>query len=374
MLYENHHNSTDSLARAGVLHLPHGDVLTPMFMPVGTNATVKAILHRDIVDMGYRLILANTYHLYLRLNKDILKKYGGLHQFSNWNGNILTDSGGFQIFSLAAFRKIKEEGVKFRSHIDGSYHLFTPENVVEFQQFLNSDIQMALDVCSPYGIDEKKAYSALVTTTKWAKRAKIQYQKAIDEGYGGALFGIIQGNFYKELRKKSALELLELDFPGYAIGGLSVGEPSNLFSEFLSYSAQFLPSNKPRYLMGIGTPEYILEAVENGIDIFDCVFPTRIARNGALFTSSGIISIKKAIFAGDENPIEEGCDCLTCKGYSRGYLHHVAKSNEIIASTLSTIHNLAFMKHFIDEIRVAILNNDFLAFKTKFLDRYSAKR
>ena len=368
MIYENHHNDKDTKARAGVLHLPHGDVLTPMFMPVGTNANVKAILHKDVKALGYNLILGNTYHLYLRSSQSLLKKFGGLHGFSNWNGNILTDSGGFQIFSLADFRKIKEEGVKFRSHIDGSYHLFTPENVVEFQTLLNSDIQMVLDVCSPYGIEEKKAYSALVTTTKWAKRAKAQYEFAKANGYKGYLFGIIQGNFYKELRSISANELLALDFPGYAIGGLSVGEPHELYSEFLSYTANFLPSNKPRYLMGIGTPEYILEAVENGIDIFDCVFPTRIARNGSLFTSNGIIAIKKAIYKDDESPIDMGCDCLTCKGYSKGYLHQMVKSNEIMGSMLATIHNLAFMKNFIHKMRLAILEDRFSSFKKEFLE------
>ncbi len=372
-IYINEYNDTKSKARAGYLDLPHGKVETPMFMPVGTNATVKALLHDSIERMGYKLILGNTYHLYLRPGKEVFDKYGSLHEFSSWKENILTDSGGFQVFSLADFRKIMPEGVKFRSHIDGSYHLFTPENVVDFQVGLNSDIQMVLDVCSASGIPEKKALEAVIRTTQWAKRAKKHYLGKKEEGYEGHLFGIIQGNFFKELRRLSAEQLLELDFPGYAIGGLSVGESPDEFSEYLEYTADFLPDDKPRYVMGIGTPDYILSCVENGIDVFDCVLPTRIARNGTVFTRDGQLALKKQEFALDNGPIEEGCPCSACQRYSRGFLRHMIKANEITASILCTEHNLWFMKILMDDIRSSIVEGRFLEFKKAFLERYNSK-
>jgi len=288
------HQEPSCKARNALLHLPHGTIETPVFMPVGTNATIKAVHHSTVEEMGTNIILANTYHLYLRPGIDVIKRAGGLHTFSRWKKNILTDSGGFQVFSLSGFRKIMDEGVRFRSHIDGSYHLLSPEKVVDLQVGFGSDILMALDVCTPPDIPHKKALDALKTTTEWGKRSVIQW-KSVQEatGFPGLLFPIIQGNFYPDLRKQSAEEILELNCPGIAIGGLSVGESFSQFEEFTAITASLLPYEKPHYLMGIGTPDFIFTAVEHGIDMFDCVLPTRIARNGALFTKDGLLSIKK---------------------------------------------------------------------------------
>jgi queuine tRNA-ribosyltransferase len=360
---------SESKARVCTLSLPHGEVKTPMFMPVGTNGSVKAIKHDDVKNAGYNLILGNTYHLYLRPGVEVISKFGGLHKFINWDGNILTDSGGFQIFSLAPFRKIKKEGVKFRSHIDGAYHMLTPEKVVRIQEAFNSDIQMVLDVCTPPGISEKKALEAVYITADWAARAKKEWEQTADE-YKGLAFGIIQGNFYKNLRKMSAEQINEIDFPGIAIGGLSVGEEYQVFQEYLSYTAEFLPEDKPRYLMGIGTPEYILDAVENGIDIFDCVFPTRIARNGTLFTPNGRIALKNAKYEFDGRPIDETCDCPACRNYSRSFLRHMFKANEILGPMLATEHNLRFLRKFMEDIQKSIEENRFLQFKKDFLTKY----
>lgn len=360
---------TKSKARICTMDLPHGKVTTPMFMPVGTNGSVKAIKHDDIKDMGYNIILGNTYHLYLRLGTEIISKFGGLHDFINWDGNILTDSGGYQIFSLAPFRKIKKEGVKFRSHIDGSYHMLTPESVVRIQESFNSDIQMVLDVCTPPGITHKKALEAVYITSDWAARAKKEWEQT-SEDYKGHLFGIIQGNFYKDLRKLSAEHINEIDFPGVAIGGLSVGEEYPVYQEYLAYTAEFLPEDKPRYLMGIGTPEYILDAVENGIDVFDCVFPTRIARNGTVFTEHGRIALKNARFTFDQAPISENCSCTACRNYSRAFLRHMFKSNEVLGPMLATEHNLVFLKKFMEDIQESIREGRFLEFKKEFLNSY----
>ena len=285
------HKSADGRARNGLLELPHGTVRTPVFMPVGTCATVKAISKDDIEEIGFEIILANTYHLFLRPGADLIQEAGGLHGFSQYKGNFLTDSGGFQVFSLSSLRKINPEGVKFQSHLDGSYHMFTPENVVQTQVKFNSDIQMQLDVCSGYGVEKKEAVQALNVTSKWAERAKAEWEKAQEKGYKGILFPIVQGNFFEDLRKQSAEFVTSLDTPGIAIGGLSVGEPKEVFADFLKYTMQYLPEEKPVYVMGIGTPEYILEAVSNGVDMFDCVLPTRNARNGAYFTRDGQLSI-----------------------------------------------------------------------------------
>ncbi|MDA3941213.1 MAG: tRNA guanosine(34) transglycosylase Tgt [Spirochaetia bacterium] len=373
MIFKTTHKDKDTHARTGILTLPKGNVITPAFMPVGTNGTVKAIHHETVDNMGYNLILGNTYHLYLRPGLEVIKHYGSLHKFSNWKHNILTDSGGFQIFSLATFRKIREEGVRFRSHIDGAYHNLSPEDVVMVQESLGSDIQMCLDVCTPPDISYKKALEASDITTRWAGRAKKRWLES-DENYHGKLFGIMQGNFYKDLRKKSAEEILSLDLPGIAIGGLSVGESYEKFIEFLSYSAELLPDSKPAYLMGIGTPDYILEAVENGIDLFDCVYATRIARNGTVFTKNGLVALKKAIHAMDDNPIEKDCTCRACTQYSRGYLRHLFKSNEILGPMLATEHNLNFLYTFVEDIRTNILKNTFREFKTEFLSKYTSKK
>lgn len=356
-------------ARLGMLHLPHGEVNTPMFMPVGTNGTVKAMHHSAVEDIGYNLILGNTYHLYLRPGMEVISSYGGLHRFSSWKHNILTDSGGFQIFSLAGLRKIKPEGVQFRSHIDGSLHALTPEHVVDIQRTLGSDILMCLDVCTPPDITHRKAVEALAITTSWAKRSYRQW-KIYDGEYQGKLFGIIQGNFFKDLRKQSAEEIGLIDFPGMAIGGLSVGESPEQFREYLGYTAELIDIEKPRYVMGIGTPEYILEAVEQGIDIFDCVFATRTARTGSVFTDQGMIQLKKVRHALDQGPIQEGCSCTACTTYSRGYLRHLFKTNEILGPMLATEHNLKYLYTLMDSIRAHIQEGDFAAFKRSFLSTY----
>lgn len=359
-------------ARTGTLHLAHGDVQTPAFMPVGTNGTVKAMLHSALEDIGYNLILGNTYHLYLRPGMDVMTEYGGLHKFSSWNKNILTDSGGFQVFSLATFRKISDEGVVFRSHIDGSKHNLTPEKVVDIQTTLGSDIQMQLDVCTPPEISERDALKALELTTAWAKRARTRRAEK-DSSYEGSLFGIVQGNFYKDLRKRSAEELAELDLPGYAIGGLSVGEESSVFKEYLHYTAPFLPDDKPKYVMGIGTPDYMLEAMEAGIDIFDCVYPTRVARNGTCFTPEGMLNLRNTRFRNDTTALDPGCSCPACTRYSRGYLRHLFIAKEILGPMLVTQHNLQFLYSMMDDARVAITEGRFLAFKEAFLQRFRGK-
>jgi len=360
----------ESRARTGAVLLPHGRVNTPAFMPVGTNATVKAITPEDLAEIGFSIILANTYHLFLRPGHEVIREAGGLHGFTGWRGNFLTDSGGFQVFSLAPFRTLSDEGVKFRSHIDGAKLFLSPEDAVEVQCALNSDIQMQLDVCAPWGAEEKEAKKALRLTSEWARRAKGRWLERRDDGYRGELFGIIQGNFYKELRAQSADEILSLDLPGIAIGGLSVGEPFDVFAEYLAHTASMLPRAKPRYLMGIGTPEYIFEAVENGIDLFDCVFPTRTARNGLLFTASGPLPIKKAQYERDLSPPDPHCSCRVCRSHSRAYLRHLFKSQEILYAMLATYHNLYFLHDLVRRIRYSIEHGQFTTFKREFLGAY----
>jgi len=369
-IYRLCHQDAHCRARNGFIDLPHGSVRTPAFMPVGTNATVKAMTKDSLAEIGFDIILANTYHLYLRPGVDIIRKAGGLHGFSGWNRNFLTDSGGYQVFSLSSFRKITKDGVKFRSHIDGSAHFLTPESVVGLQAGFNSDIQMQLDVCTGFGTEWKKAKEALVITTDWAKRAKKAWLDAPDE-YQGKLFAIIQGNFHHDLRKESIESVCELDTPGIAIGGLSVGEPPEVYSEFLESTASLLPDDKPRYVMGIGTPDYILDAVYNGIDIFDCVLPSRNARNGSLFTRDGSIAIKKERFASDFGPIDPDCHCRVCREYSRAYMRHLYKNDEILSSMLATYHNLAFLYQLMEEIREAIDADRFTEYRKAFLARFN---
>jgi len=370
-IFTETHRDAGGKARTGCIRLPHGLVDTPAFMPVGTNATVKAVPPEDLQEMGFKIILANTYHLYLRPGHELIRAAGGLHGFSGWRGNFLTDSGGFQVFSLAPFRKITDEGVKFRSHIDGSAHFLSPETVVDVQAAFNSDIQMQLDVCTPWGEPENKAYKAMKLTSAWAARAKEAWLRAGErEGYRGSLFGIVQGNFYDNLRSESAAQVVDLDLPGIAIGGLSVGEPPEVFAQHLEYTANLLPATKPRYLMGIGTPDYILEAVRNGIDIFDCVYPTRTARNGLLFTSSGQIVIKKAMFEHDFGPIDPECSCPVCLNHSRAYLRHLYRNGEMLYATLATKHNLHFLGDLVRRIRLAILEDRFESFRKEFLAKY----
>lgn len=366
------HKNKNSKARTGVLSLPHGTVQTPVFMPVGTNATVKSITKDDLEEIGFEIILANTYHLYLRPGPDLIKEAGGLHGFSKWNRNFLTDSGGFQVFSLSKLRKISDEGARFQSNIDGSYHMFTPENVVETQAKFNSDIQMQLDVCSGWGVDRKEAVEALRITSDWLLRAKKAWEEEQGKGYKGILFPIVQGNFFEDLRKQSAEFVASLDFPGIAIGGLSVGEPKEEYSKFLSYTVSCLPEDKPKYVMGIGTPDYILDAIANGIDMFDCVLPTRNARNGSYFTHDGMLSIKQERFIHDFGPIDKECNCKVCKNYSRSYLRHIFKSQEILSSMLASYHNLYFLHNLVKEAREAINNDRFEEYREVFLKRFKA--
>ena len=372
-IFKIYHSDKNSKARTGCLQLPHGPVQTPVFMPVGTSATVKAMTKDWLDEIGFEIILANTYHLYLRPGADLLKEAGGLHGFSGWKKNFLTDSGGFQVFSLSKLRKINPEGVKFMSHIDGSRHFFTPESVVDVQTKFNSDIQMQLDVCTGFGTDVKEAKEALKITSDWANRAKAQWLMRREEGYQGNLFPIVQGNFYKDLRKESAEFVANLDLPGIAIGGLSVGETFDVYQDILNYTVDFLPQDKPKYVMGIGTPDFILEAVSNGVDMFDCVLPTRNARNGQYFTHDGPLSIKKEMYTHDFGPVDPECNCKVCKEYSRSYLRHLFKNDEILSSMLASYHNLYFLHNMMKEVRQAISEDRFEEYKTNFLKRYQGK-
>ncbi|MGN1350090.1 MAG: tRNA guanosine(34) transglycosylase Tgt [Anaerovoracaceae bacterium] len=353
-------------ARRGRLHTPHGTIETPVFMPVGTAATVKAMRPEDLKDLGAEIILSNTYHLYLRPGHEIVREAGGLHKFMNWDRPILTDSGGFQVFSLGAIRKITEEGVKFRSHIDGSPHMLTPEKSIEIQRALGSDIMMAFDECPPYPADRTYVKNSLERTTRWLKRCK----EAHTEPEKQSLFGIMQGGMYKELRYQSAMEIVDLDLPGYAIGGLSVGEPREIMYEVLDYCTDYLPQDKARYVMGVGTPDHLFEGVERGVDMFDCVLPTRLARNGGAMTSHGRLSIKNKKFERDFTPLDHECDCYVCRNYSRAYLRHLFKANEILSSMLLSHHNLYFLVHTMQNIRKAIEEDRFSEYKREFYLKY----
>ena len=371
-IYTLLHQDAGSAARTGVIRLPHGTVQTPAFMPVGTAATVKGITKDDLHEIGFEIILANTYHLFLRPGMDVIKQAGGLHGFSGWDKNFLTDSGGFQVFSLSQLRKIKEEGVTFQSHIDGSRQFLSPEIAVQVQAAFNSDIQMQLDICSPYGIPKKETEKALTLTTAWMHRAVREWDQT--EGYEGSLFPIIQGGFFEDLRLRSIESIMECDPHGIAIGGLSVGEPEEVYKEFLAFTAAHVPKHKPLYVMGIGTPDYILEAVKNGVDIFDCVLPSRNARNGNLFTRIGPISIKKKEYEYDFGPIDPSCSCKICRNYSRAYLRHLFRCKEILYSMLATYHNLAFLHRMVAEIRDAITEDHFSEYYRRFLKDYYGKK
>jgi queuine tRNA-ribosyltransferase len=340
-------------------------------MPVGTNGTVKALTVDDLTEIGFQIILSNTYHLYLRPGTEVMSAAGSLHEFMRWKANILTDSGGYQVFSLAPFRKISDEGVRFRSHIDGSYHVLSPAKVVEIQTILNSDIQMQLDWCTGWGASYKEAVKALGITSLWLDQAKRAWDTAKAQGYEGALFSIVQGNFFKDLREQSAETVCAANTPGIAIGGLSVGEPEHAFQEYLAYTAALLPWEKPRYVMGIGTPQYILAAIEQGIDMFDCVLPTRAGRIGHVFTRHGVIALKKDANRLDFRPIDETCRCKVCREYSRAYLRHLFKTQEILCSMLVSYHNLYFMHELVQGARNAIAENRFLSFKADVLRCYT---
>jgi queuine tRNA-ribosyltransferase len=362
--FELLYQDSASAARVGVIHTPHGDIPTPVFAPVGTAATVKTMTPEDLTRLDATLILSNTYHLYLRPGADRVELLGGLHRFMGWNGPILTDSGGFQVFSLSGLRRVTDEGVQFQSHIDGSTHLFTPESVIATQEKLGADIIMAFDECAP-PTDYEYNIQALERTHHWAERC-LAAKSRPDQ----ALYGIVQGGVFPDLRTESARFLTALDFPGYAIGGLSVGEPKPQMHAILELLDPLLPQHKPRYLMGVGSPEDLFECVARGVDQFDCVLPTRIARNGAVLTQEGRINLRNAQFADDPRPIEDDCSCYTCRTFSRAYMRHLIISNEITGLRLATYHNLHFLLETMRRIRQSILDGSFVEYKDSFLDRY----
>ena len=367
--YELLHIDKNSGARRGVIHTPHGDIQTPIFMPVGTQATVKSMSPEELKeDIKAQIILANTYHLYLRPGHDLVKEAGGLHKFMNWDRPILTDSGGFQVFSLNELRKITEEGANFSSHLDGSKHMFSPEKVMEIEEALGADIIMAFDECCPYPSDYKYTEKSMYRTTRWAARCK-EAHTTTNQG----LFGIIQGGFYKDLRKISADDLIAMDFPGYAIGGISVGEPKDEFLDILRYTTPLMPENKPRYLMGVGTPDYLIEAALAGIDMCDCVLPTRLARHGTALTSKGKIVIRNATYERDWGALDDECDCYTCKNYSRAYIRHLVKTNEILGIRLISLHNLRFLTRLMEQVRESIEQDNLLGFREEFYKKYGYK-
>lgn len=357
--------SPDSKARAGELATPHGLVPTPVFMPVGSQGTVKTLTPEEIKDLGIAMILANAYHLYLRPGIEVIGRAGGLHKFMAWDGAILTDSGGYQIFSLARLRKVSDEGVIFRSHIDGSEHLITPELSIQFQETLGADVIMPLDECSAHNDSFEKVREAMLRTHQWAERCH-KAKRRNDQ----ALFAIVQGGVFPQLRSESAGYLTSLDFAGYAIGGLSIGEPKEITLAVAEKTTALLPESKPRYLMGVGSPEDLLEGVARGIDMFDCALPTRVARNGALFTRQGRRNIRNAIYSQMERPIDPDCHCYTCRTFSAAYLHHLFSCQELLGYRLATIHNLSFISKLMHDVREAILNGTFSSFKDNFLATY----
>ncbi len=367
MKFQLKHKDKNSRARLGKLTLVHGEMDTPAFMPVGTQGTVKAVQQRELADAGAQIILCNAYHLFLRPGIEVIKKAGGLHKFISWPKPILTDSGGYQVFSLALLRKVTDEGVQFQSHIDGFKHFLTPEDVVGIQKDLGSDIVMSFDECVHYPCSKEQARIAMDRTINWAKRSKTV--ELTDQ----ALFAIVQGATYDDLRKECAQRLVEMDFPGYAIGGVSVGEPKNLRYNTVDIVSRLLPENKPRYLMGVGLPEDILEAVEQGVDMFDCVVPTRYGRNGTAFTSAGKITIRNAPFINDLNALDPECSCYACKSFSRAYLRHLFNTEEVLGLELVSMHNIHFFLNMMVQVREAIARDQYAEFKKIFLTKYYAK-
>ncbi len=369
MSFRIHFQDTQSAARAASVALPHGTVNTPAFMPVGTNASVKAVWPRDLVDLGFRMVLANSYHLYLRPGADTVAGHGGLHRFMAWTGNLLTDSGGFQIYSLASLRTVDEDGVSFRSHLDGSRHRLTPESVVDVQTELGSDVIMPLDVCSAADVDRAGAEQAAEITARWAARAAARWR-------GGSaptdreLWGIVQGGLFPDLRTRSAAQIRDLDLPGTALGGLSIGESPARFEATVAHTAPLLAPERPRYLMGVGSPDLILCGVEHGVDLFDSVYPTRVARNALALTRSGTLSLRTGNASLRDEPLDSECACAVCAAHSRAYLRHLFKAREIMAAVLTTYHNLAFMAALMEATREAIASGGFAAFKRTFLDGY----
>ncbi len=356
---------TQNRARAGIFHTPHGDLLTPVFAPVGTQATVKAVPPRDLREVGASLVLSNTYHLYLRPGDDLVREMGGLHEFMRWNGPILTDSGGFQVFSLAKINKIDDEGVTFRSHLDGSRHRFTPELSIRIQENLGADIIMCFDQC-PVPTDRAVVEAAVARTSQWAARCREAHPDMTTQ----ALFGIQQGGIFDDLREQSTIDLLQYDFPGYAIGGLAVGESKADMYKTLDACVHLLPEDKPRYLMGVGAPDDLAQAVLRGIDIFDCVLPTRIARHGAAFTLDGTLNMGNLANARDSAPIDPDCDCVCCREFSRAYVRHLVKAKELLAHYLISVHNIRFLIRHMEAMRAAILEGSLPEYVDQFLHRY----
>lgn len=356
-------------ARAGILHTPHGDIKTPVFMPVGTQAAVKAMTPEQVKECGAQIILANTYHLYMRPGEALVKEAGGLHEFMHWDKPILTDSGGFQVFSLGDLRKLTEEGAAFQSHLDGSRHMFTPEKVMQIEADLGADIIMAFDECCPYPADYNYTAHSMERTHRWAERCK-KAKKREDQ----ALFGIVQGGMYADLRAESARAIDRMGFPGNAIGGLSVGEPKELMYEMLEVVTPLLSPNKPRYLMGVGTPDCLFEGVARGVDMFDCVLQTRIARNGTALTSGGKVVVRNQTYARDFRPLDEECDCYCCRNFTRAYLRHLIKANEILGAVLLSIHNIRFTIGVMEKMREAILGDYFVEWKTEFFKKFGYEK
>jgi len=358
-------------ARAGKLLLAHGEVATPIFMPVGTQGTVKTLSPDELEQIGAQIILGNTYHLYLRPGEDLIQRAGGLHRFMNWPRPILTDSGGYQVFSLADLNKVKLDGVQFQSHLDGSYHFFTPESVIHIQRKLGSDIMMVLDECTTYPCSLEEAIKSNDVTMNWARRSLEAFHNSEPlYGYEQALFAIVQGSTYSEIRRQSASKLVEMDFPGYAIGGLSVGEPKEAMFEMTQICTEILPDNKPRYLMGVGKPEDLVRAIELGVDMFDCVMPTRNGRKGTAFTRNGPLVVKNATYRDDFQPIDEECGCYACRNFTRAYIRHLFKAEEILGMRLVSLHNLYFYLELVRQARQAILNDRYSDWKKDFLAQY----
>jgi queuine tRNA-ribosyltransferase len=362
-----------SKARAGVIKTDHGEIQTPIFMPVGTQGTVKSVTQKALKEeVNPDIILGNTYHLYLRPGTEILEKAGGLHGFMNWDRPTLTDSGGFQVYSLSELRKLKKDGVEFKSHLDGSKHYFTPEKVIQIQRSIGADIIMPLDECTPYPCDYDYAKKSKELTTKWAYLNKEAFENSVPlYGHNQFLFGIIQGSTYLDLREQSAKELIQIGFDGYSIGGLAVGEPAEEMYKICEMLDDVIPQNKPRYLMGVGRPENILESIERGVDMFDCVMPTRNARNAYLFTSQGIVSMRNAVYKDDFEPIDSECDCYTCKNHTRAYLRHLFNAKEILAYELATIHNLRFYLNLVRTAREKIIEGTFTEWKSLIVNKLS---
>ena len=356
---------TSGKARAGELNTQHGIIKTPVLCPVGTQGSVKTLTPQDVNDLGMQMILANTYHLYLRPGIQVIEKLGGLHKFMNWHGAILTDSGGYQLYSLSKLRQINDEGVIFRSHIDGSQHTFTPELAIKYQESIGADIIMVLDECIDHNESRERVWEAMVRTHQWAERCLKAHNKQ-----GQALYAIVQGGVFPDLRKQSARYLTALNFDGFAIGGLSIGEPKSVTFDITEQTSALLPTDKPKYLMGVGAPEDVVECVARGIDIFDCAMPTRVARNGALYTPTGRVDIENAVYKEQEGSIDPTCHCYTCQNFSAAYLHHLFRSKELLAYRLATIHNLAFMSNLVQAVRNSILDGTFDEFRKKFLATY----